>query len=323
MTIGPRTSFGRRGIFARCILSRVRILRIRDSTLHKILCTAGTKNKRPRTVALIDHVNTNGYGDITNERNYNCGSSSDNSGPVDSPSFSNIYNMLELIVADGVGVTNKGLISLNMVGFIIHSFPVKAATYSIIIDPSKEPTLLPISQYSACADASFLPATTSIKSTGGDQIQLQEYFGRWDDLLGARLGYDGERELEVFESWWRWGNNGNADGSAAASWNGYRGLTWNRRLKDFTVAPEALLNLPMWYACVADSGGRPVAYYEVAGSVITRRKVRYDYSAPPAAGSWNHGDIVYNSNPISGGFIGWVCIGAGSPGTWKAFGLIT
>ena len=269
-------------------------------------------------------MSTYGYGDITNERNYNCGSSADNSGPVDNPSFSNIYNMLELIVADGVGITDKGLMSLDMVGFDIHSFPVKKGTFATIIDASQTPKSLPISQYSACADACFLPANTSVNTHGGNQVQQQEYFGRWGDLLGARVGYDGERELEVFgESWWRWGNNGNADGSDAACWKGYRGLTWNRLLQDFSVAPGALLNLPMWYARVIDFEGKPITYYEIAGSVITKRKVRYDYSAPPASGSWNHGDIVYNDNPVSGGYIGWVCVSAGNPGIWKAFGLIT
>lgn len=34
------------------------------------------------------------------------------------------------------------------------------------------------------------------------------------------------------------------------------------------------------------------------------------------------GDIIYNSSPIGGGYIGWVCVTAGSPGVWKGFGKI-
>ncbi len=34
------------------------------------------------------------------------------------------------------------------------------------------------------------------------------------------------------------------------------------------------------------------------------------------------GTLIYNSNPQTGGFIGWVCLSEGNPGTWKGFGLI-
>lgn len=34
------------------------------------------------------------------------------------------------------------------------------------------------------------------------------------------------------------------------------------------------------------------------------------------------GDVLYNWNPAPGGYIGWVCTTAGTPGTWKSFGPI-
>lgn len=34
------------------------------------------------------------------------------------------------------------------------------------------------------------------------------------------------------------------------------------------------------------------------------------------------GDITFNTAPKSGEYVGWVCINAGNPGTWKGFGLI-
>lgn len=46
-------------------------------------------------------------------------------------------------------------------------------------------------------------------------------------------------------------------------------------------------------------------------------------SAAPSTGNWELGDIVYNSAPIPGGVIGWVCTTAGTPGTWKSFGQIS
>jgi hypothetical protein len=43
----------------------------------------------------------------------------------------------------------------------------------------------------------------------------------------------------------------------------------------------------------------------------------------PARGSWQKGDICYNTNPVAGGYLGWVCVSAGTPGTWKTFGVIS
>ncbi len=49
---------------------------------------------------------------------------------------------------------------------------------------------------------------------------------------------------------------------------------------------------------------------------------RWIGTAAPTAGSWEIGDIIYNSTPTAGGYVGWVCIATGSPGTWKGFGAI-
>jgi len=42
----------------------------------------------------------------------------------------------------------------------------------------------------------------------------------------------------------------------------------------------------------------------------------------PTTGSYRVGDIVNNAYPSNGEYIGWVCTGVGTPGTWKGFGLI-
>jgi hypothetical protein len=46
-------------------------------------------------------------------------------------------------------------------------------------------------------------------------------------------------------------------------------------------------------------------------------------AAAPTTGTYRVGDIVYNSAPASAGYVGWVCTVAGTPGTWKTFGLIS
>lgn len=45
-------------------------------------------------------------------------------------------------------------------------------------------------------------------------------------------------------------------------------------------------------------------------------------AAPPAAGAWLKGDRVYNNNLTDPGNLGWICVTAGSPGTWAAFAPI-
>lgn len=45
-------------------------------------------------------------------------------------------------------------------------------------------------------------------------------------------------------------------------------------------------------------------------------------SAAPVSGTWRVGDTVLNNAPATAGYIGFVCTVAGTPGTWKSFGLI-
>ena len=59
---------------------------------------------------------------------------------------------------------------------------------------------------------------------------------------------------------------------------------------------------------------------------LTRQKIGrgVNYvSAAPTTGAWLQGEIVYNTAPTSGGYVGWVCTASGKPGTWNTFGLIS
>ncbi|HKR25362.1 MAG TPA: hypothetical protein VJS15_08900 [Allosphingosinicella sp.] len=48
----------------------------------------------------------------------------------------------------------------------------------------------------------------------------------------------------------------------------------------------------------------------------------YIGTAAPTAGAWKRGTRVYSLTPSASGTEGWVCVSAGTPGTWKAFGTI-
>ena len=45
-------------------------------------------------------------------------------------------------------------------------------------------------------------------------------------------------------------------------------------------------------------------------------------TAIPTTGTWTLGSIIYDSTPTAAGNVGWVCVTAGTPGTWKTFGTI-
>ena len=46
-------------------------------------------------------------------------------------------------------------------------------------------------------------------------------------------------------------------------------------------------------------------------------------TAAPTTGTYDAGAIFLNDLPSAGGFIGWVCVTAGTPGVWKTFGAIS
>lgn len=56
---------------------------------------------------------------------------------------------------------------------------------------------------------------------------------------------------------------------------------------------------------------------EVAGTKIMTG------TSIPTGGTFRQGDIVYNTNAVATGYVGWVCVRAGTPGEWKAFGQIS
>ncbi len=43
----------------------------------------------------------------------------------------------------------------------------------------------------------------------------------------------------------------------------------------------------------------------------------------PTEGTYAKGDVIWNSNPVATGYVGWICIRGGTPGEWKTFGQIS
>jgi len=56
---------------------------------------------------------------------------------------------------------------------------------------------------------------------------------------------------------------------------------------------------------------------EIAGTKIMSG------TAVPTSGTFRQGDVMYNTNAVATGYVGWVCVRDGTPGEWKAFGAIS
>jgi hypothetical protein len=61
----------------------------------------------------------------------------------------------------------------------------------------------------------------------------------------------------------------------------------------------------------------------VMGTAFSAPRLLPAAAAAPVAGTYRRGDVVYNNAPSASGFVGWVCVTAGTPGTWKTFGAIS
>jgi len=52
-------------------------------------------------------------------------------------------------------------------------------------------------------------------------------------------------------------------------------------------------------------------------------QIQFYGATAPVVGTWKRGDIVWNTTPSAAGVPGWVCVTAGTPGTWKTWGAIS
>jgi len=60
--------------------------------------------------------------------------------------------------------------------------------------------------------------------------------------------------------------------------------------------------------------------YAKNNGLLTRRE--YQGTAAPSTGTWKLGDIVWNNAPSAGAYEKFICVSAGTPGTWKGASLI-
>lgn len=60
----------------------------------------------------------------------------------------------------------------------------------------------------------------------------------------------------------------------------------------------------------------------IAGAIKFNERMHQYLSSPPENGTYERGSVVWNTDPEVGRCVGWVCVRAGSPGSWMPFGEI-
>lgn len=66
----------------------------------------------------------------------------------------------------------------------------------------------------------------------------------------------------------------------------------------------------------------PRVKLDVGGAIKFNNSLHLSSFEAPLSGTFNQGDIVWNSAPSQRKFIGWACVKSGSPGIWCPFGEI-
>ncbi len=66
----------------------------------------------------------------------------------------------------------------------------------------------------------------------------------------------------------------------------------------------------------------PRSALHVNGALKFNDKLHLSGTESPTSGAFNEGDIVWNTYPQPGKFVGWVCTRSGNPGLWSGFGRI-
>jgi len=91
-------------------------------------------------------------------------------------------------------------------------------------------------------------------------------------------------------------------------------ITLGQEFKDSTIIRA--------YGKIGVGVKNPSEQLEVAGNVKFGNRLFANGVSPPLAGAYQAGDIIWNSLPRPGTYVGWVCTSSGAPGSWNGFGMI-
>jgi hypothetical protein len=102
-------------------------------------------------------------------------------------------------------------------------------------------------------------------------------------------------------------------------------ITFCQNVLNFTTDGTNVITIPKFSSVYDGSrSALEIDYMNIKGmSYFYLGGKRHDYgTTAPTTGTFNTGDIRYNTNPTSGSYAGWECMTGGTPGTWRGFGQL-
>lgn len=156
-------------------------------------------------------------------------------------------------------------------------------------------------------------ANTSISSSSRG-FELVATSGGTEVLVCANNISDGSVDYGIYGRYWdRASLIGNQVYNVTGSGRGYY-------LQDIATALDYANNVAGTGVATATFNAITNVGIRLWGNSWERRQA-YGSTAP-ASGTWAVGDTVWDTTPSAAGSMGWVCVTAGAPGTWKTFGAI-
>lgn len=179
--------------------------------------------------------------------------------------------------------------------------------------------------------------SVTFKNVGGGKVHLlSDYNYKTNMYNGASYGKGQKRKLYnglyEYEICVEGGTYGSLSGITGSGNMGSNKITLNGDTSDIKADNYISIGSNKYY--VSKKAGveitvTPTLIESITNATIQRKNpvfkkmspIRYEYVAPPTTGDWEKGFIIYNSNPIETGYIGWVCVNV-APLTWKPYGKI-
>jgi len=146
------------------------------------------------------------------------------------------------------------------------------------------------------------------------------------DANGVLTVYDSNNDVELIIT-------GNTDGTGDIGTYNTKTLnivTDNQTRTTFYASGDITLGLEgntnpiiRAYGKMGVNVKNPQEQLEVAGNMKFSNKLFAVGNGVPTYGNYLQGDIIWNSEPKAGAFVGWVCVLGGNPGQWLGFGAIS
>lgn len=138
---------------------------------------------------------------------------------------------------------------------------------------------------------------TGLTTSGGRLACSAEAGGDANAVLALTTNDDNPFRLKYFNKYWALNYNNSQD--TFRIFNGQSTLASGVLSRDFDAGSFGL------------------------GAVYFHNLTRVDRGvSAPATGTFKSGDVRYNSAPIAGGVMGWVCVADGTPGVWQKFCVV-